>query len=327
MGRLWECSDRATAGTTRVLVVDDSRVVRMAVKGYLRASGYAVDEAGDGLSALALIDKGSYDVVVSDLAMPGLDGLGLLQALQERPDRPEAILFTGSPGAEPANQALGVSVYTCLDKPTAKPEAICQAVARAAECKRLRDANSRLTRQLEALGRSDALSGLPNRRVFEETLARETARAQRYGLPLGLALMDLDRLTLINQGLGRAAGDEVVKHFSRLARTGLRDTDLLHHLGGGGFAVLLPHTPLVGADLAARRLLSLAVEAPVVAGGQVVRFTCSAGVAALEGAETAAALVARADAALDEAKRGGGNQVSGLAAPAPAAARPVALAN
>ena len=327
MGRLWEGPDRAPVGSARVLVVDDSRVVRMAVKGYLRAKGYAVDEAGDGLSALGLIETGSYDVVVSDVAMPGLDGLGLVEALQKRADRPEAILLTGSPGADAANRAIGLGVHACLDKPTANPETVVQAVARAVECKRLRDANGRLRQQLEALGRTDPLTALPSRRAFEETLAREAARAHRYGLPLGLALMDLDHLARINQGFGRAAGDEVVKHFSRLALTGLRETDLLHHFGGGGFAALLPHTPLPGADTAARRLMTLAAEAPVVAGAQIVRFTCSAGIAALEGTETGPELVERADAALDEAKRCGGNQVRGLGAPSLPAPRPALLSH
>jgi diguanylate cyclase (GGDEF)-like protein len=326
MGRFWEGPDREAAGSARVLVVDDSRVVRAAVKGYLRAQGYTVDEAGDGRSALGLIEAGRYDVVVSDLAMPGLDGLGLLEALRKRPDRPETILLTGSPGAEPARRALVLGAHACLDKPAAGPDAVAQAVARAVECKRLRDVNGHLRRQLEAVGRTDPLTGLPNLRAFEEALAGETARARRYGLPLSLALMDLDRLAQINRVFGRAAGDEAVKHFSRLARGGLKNTDLLHHLGGGGFAALLPHTPLSGAETAARRLLGVAAEAPVVVGGQVVRFTCSAGVAALDDAGTAEALVARADAALDDAKRCGGGQVRGLAPRAPApqqsAARP-----
>ena len=84
----------------RVLVVDDSRVIRAVVKGCLRSTGYAVDEAGDGAAALELCDRHGYDVVVSDLAMPGMDGLGLLQALGRRADRPYATFYLGFTSTE-----------------------------------------------------------------------------------------------------------------------------------------------------------------------------------------------------------------------------------
>lgn len=131
----------ATPGA-RVLVVDDSRVVRAVVKGCLRTTGYTVDEAGDGVSALQLCDAGSYDVVVSDLAMPGLDGFGLLKALDERADRPEVILLTGSPTAEVelAIQGMSLAAHDTLTKPPAGPETVIQAVERALQKKRLRDA-------------------------------------------------------------------------------------------------------------------------------------------------------------------------------------------
>ncbi len=324
MGGALDSLGRSSAPAARVLVVDDSRVVRVVVKGYLRSTGYAVDEAGDGISALQLLDAGSYDVVVSDLVMPGMDGLGLLQALRERPNRPEVILLTGSPTAEMdlANRALHLGAHDYLTKPPAGPDIVVLAVERALEKKRLRDANRGLAQQLEILKRADPLTGLLNRRAFEETLANETARAQRYGLPLSLILLDLDHFGQINEAHGIAGGDEVLKHFARLARTSFRESDQLFRYGGEELAALLPHTALPGAIAAARRIVTLAAEAPAVVCSTVVRFTCSAGVAALEGPDTAAELLARADAALDQAKSAGRNQVRSLAAPPALTLRP-----
>jgi len=134
----------SSAGIARILVVDDSRVVRAVVKACLRSTGYTVDEAGDGASALQLFDTRSYDVVVSDLAMPGLDGFGLLKALGTRPNRPEVILLSGSPSAEVESAmhglSLGASDY--LTKPPAGPEIVILAVERALEKKRSRAAHS-----------------------------------------------------------------------------------------------------------------------------------------------------------------------------------------
>ena len=125
----------------RVLVVDDSRMIRAVVMGCLRSTGYTVDEAGDGVAALALFDARPYDVVVSDVLMPGLDGFGLLKALETRPHRPEVIFLTGSSTGEveAATRSLSIGSPDCLAKPPAGPQVVILAVERALERKRMRD--------------------------------------------------------------------------------------------------------------------------------------------------------------------------------------------
>ena len=126
--------------TARVLVVDDSRVIRMVLRSCLLSSDYLVDEADDGSSALRLLEDGAYDVVVSDLAMPGVDGFGLLAALQERPDRPEVVILTGSDeGDDGAARAMRLGASGYLTKPPKAPQTVVLAVGRALERKRERD--------------------------------------------------------------------------------------------------------------------------------------------------------------------------------------------
>jgi diguanylate cyclase (GGDEF)-like protein/PAS domain S-box-containing protein len=148
---------------------------------------------------------------------------------------------------------------------------------------------------LQATARTDALTGLPNRRVWDEDLERELARARRHGGELCLAMLDLDRFKAFNDHHGHQAGDRLLAAAAAAWRPILRSTDTIARYGGEEFAVLLPHSD----DDAARAVVERLLEAVPL--GQ----TASAGIAAWDGHESAEALLARADAALYEAKGAG----------------------
>ena len=152
--------------------------------------------------------------------------------------------------------------------------------------------------QLQASARTDALTGLPNRRVWDEDFERELARARRHGGELCLAMLDLDRFKAFNDEHGHQAGDRLLAATAAAWRPALRATDTLARYGGEEFAVLLPHSDVDGAMVVIERLLE------VMPLGQ----TASAGVAVWDGNEDATKLLARADAALYEAKGAGRNR-------------------
>ncbi len=152
-----------------------------------------------------------------------------------------------------------------------------------------------LLARLESTARTDPLTGLPNRRVWDEDLERELARARRHGGELCLAMVDLDRFKAFNDRYGHQAGDRLLAAAATAWRPALRTTDTIARYGGEEFAVLLPHSDEEGALVVVERLLE------VVPLGQ----TASAGVASWDGSETAAELLARADAALYAAKNAG----------------------
>ena len=162
-----------------------------------------------------------------------------------------------------------------------------------------------LLARLQATARTDPLTGLPNRRVWDEDLERELVRARRHGGSLCLAMVDLDRFKAFNDDHGHQAGDELLAAAATAWRPALRMTDTLARYGGEEFAVLLPHSDEEGALAVIQRLLD------AVPLGQ----TASAGVAVWDGSETADELLARADAALYEAKGAGRAQVLLAAAP------------
>jgi diguanylate cyclase (GGDEF)-like protein len=302
----------AEAGPTRVLVADDSPVARALLSGYLRMAGYEVEEAKDGADALARLAATPFDVVVTDLQMPGVDGFGVLETVKNRSVGAEVIILTGSRAQDVncAIRALRLGAHDFLTKPPSVDD-IVLAVERAVEKKRLRETNQRLLRELEALSRTDALTGTYNRRMFDEALEREVLRSRRYSYALSLVLLDLDHFKDVNDTYGHLAGDEVLKRFAHLVQDVLRDSDAIHRLGGDEFALILPHTPVEGALEAARRVVARTATTPFDAGRVPLKLTATAGVACLqESAETTAEdLLAAADRALYEAKRAGRNRV------------------
>jgi diguanylate cyclase (GGDEF)-like protein len=168
-------------------------------------------------------------------------------------------------------------------------------------------------RQLAALAqasRRDALTSLPNRRAFEEELAREAARVDRSQAPLAVAILDVDRFKSVNDQHGHAAGDEVLRAVAARLAGALRAGDVVARIGGEEFALLLPGVDLAEAAEIAERVRAIIADAPMNAGGRSLSITASLGCAVLLGRESAAELLARADARLYEAKRAGRNRVA-----------------
>jgi diguanylate cyclase (GGDEF)-like protein/PAS domain S-box-containing protein len=155
--------------------------------------------------------------------------------------------------------------------------------------------------RLAAQATSDGLTGLPNRRAWDERLARDLAAAGRARRPVTIALLDLDRFKDYNDTRGHAAGDELLRDFATHARLLLREGDTLARWGGEEFAVLLPDCP---SDILLEHILERIREA--VPAGQ----SCSAGYATWDGSETALQLEKRADRALYRAKAMGRNRTA-----------------
>jgi diguanylate cyclase (GGDEF)-like protein len=172
----------------------------------------------------------------------------------------------------------------------------------------LRRQGELLTR-IEDLARTDALTGIANRRVWEETLPLELARAGRTAQPLAAALLDLDHFKAYNDRHGHQAGDRLLQTFAAALRAKLRKTDVVARYGGEEFGVILPNCGPGEARALVDRLRDRLPD------GQ----TFSAGVACWDSAESADALIARADLALYEAKQAGRNRtvVSTPASPSP----------
>ena len=165
--------------------------------------------------------------------------------------------------------------------------------------------------ELMAQASTDALTGIANRRHFQEFLAEHFRLAARYGSPLSLYMVDLDRFKALNDTHGHLAGDAVLCAVAATMKAHLREADLLARFGGEEFVVVLPSTALEGARQSAERLRAAIQDTPVMAGALAIRVTASFGVTAFrqDGLMTPEWLVKEADLALYEAKSGGRNRV------------------
>jgi diguanylate cyclase (GGDEF)-like protein len=156
----------------------------------------------------------------------------------------------------------------------------------------------------------DPLTGVFNRRHFDETLTLELARARRHSRELSLLMLDIDRFKAVNDSLGHPCGDAVLRELPRVISASLRATDLVARYGGEEFAVVLPETDLEGARRAAERMRRDVERHSFPVGAHVIRVTVSVGAATVTFATgTPQTLVAAADARLYEAKRAGRNRV------------------
>jgi diguanylate cyclase (GGDEF)-like protein len=161
----------------------------------------------------------------------------------------------------------------------------------------------RAARQLADL---DALTGLHNRRYFHETLAREVARAHRYGRSLALVVLDIDDFKDVNDRIGHLAGDSVLAEAAERVRAVVRSADIPCRVGGDEFAVILPESTLADAELLSRRVQHAFAAAPFPNEGPL---GLSAGIAEVAPDDDAGSLFERADAALYQAKGAGKGRV------------------
>jgi diguanylate cyclase (GGDEF)-like protein len=170
--------------------------------------------------------------------------------------------------------------------------------------RRLAESNQKLEEALERIrdiAVRDELTGTYNRRFLTESLARELARSGRSGARFSVCLIDVDHFKVVNDTLGHAAGDEVLRQVAAIARRDLRAIDAFGRFGGEEFLLLLPDTEQAGATVVAER-----IRAAVAA---ETRVTVTIGVAQHATAESPAALLARADRALYRGKAAGRNRV------------------
>lgn len=289
-------------GKPHVLIVDDDPDKLILLQFALTRAGYDVRTAEDGEEGLAAVASFDPDLIVSDIMMPRMNGYELARRIRENPQtRFIPIILQTAAGSRAEDQRLGseVGALGFITDPTDLDLLLARA-------RTLLDFKAYLD-TCEEQASTDHLTGLANRRRFERQLEREVARTARHGRPFSLITLDIDHFKRVNDTYGHETGDEAIKSIARVLQQGTRGIDLASRIGGEEFAVILTETNLTGATEVAERLRLAVktVEIPAVG-----RIAASFGVAECPThAETARELLARADAALYEAKREGRDRV------------------
>jgi diguanylate cyclase (GGDEF)-like protein len=289
----------------RILVVDDAveniRILHAALQ-----DEHEVLFATDGARALEIARTQRPDLILLDAVMPGMDGYAVCRALLAAPETGDipVVFVTALDSPEDETRALDAGAADFISKPV--NAAVVRARVRTQlTVKRQRDA-------LRALILLDALTGVANRRAFDERLEREWRRCGRAQLPVSLLLVDIDHFKLYNDHYGHPAGDDaLVQTAGAMRRAAGRVQDQVARYGGEEFAILLPQLGAQGATCVARRLMHELelLNLPHAASPTGPRLTVSIGIASMvPGVSMPADLVQAADALLYQAKQGGRNR-------------------
>ncbi len=284
----------APAQRARVLLVDDETDMLDGLATLLEPE-FEVITATDALVGLGHIRAHPVDAVVTDLQMPGIDGLALLRLLRSDPKTGELpCLILTAHGADKL-EAFGLGADDYLMKPIDLHELRARLQRRISEARRLQE--ERRVQQ------TDALTGLANRRAFQTRLAELLGAADAKDHPVSVALLDADGLKTINDTWGHPVGDRALEAIGAALRRSTRAADCTARLGGDEFAILMPETDAEEAARILARIEEDISHAPLHVGEHVIPLGLSAGYSSLREDDDAAKLMQRADQALYANKR------------------------
>ena len=316
-----------------ILVIDDSDKQRRLLSLFLKKGGFddiiARASATEAFSHLGLTSSNGHgcevDLILMDVLMPEMDGFTACRTIkeEERFEDIPIVMVTGMSDQENLEKAFAAGATDYIVKPVKRLELLARVRslvklkheidARKARERELLEVTQQLraaNRMLQQLSMLDALTGIPNRRYFEEYYSQEWWRAARNADSLSLLMIDIDYFKAYNDTYGHQAGDECLKRVAGALNAVLRrQSDFAARYGGEEFAVILPSTELQGALLLAENMLAEVVNLRIDhAESDVSQWvTISIGVATTTPRPdgTPAVLLAEADHALYEAKQAG----------------------
>ncbi|QDQ29184.1 EAL domain-containing protein [Chitinimonas arctica] len=284
-----------------VLVVDDDRSTRSALRQALERSGFQVSEAADGEAALASLADNRPDVILMDGLMPVLDGFSACSRLQEMPEFRDipVLMITALEDNGSIERAFAVGASDYITKPI-HLAVVQQRVRRVIEA-------NRSARHVRHLAYHDTTTDLPNRAQFTEQIKQAIVRAEQHGHSLALLFLDLDRFKFVNDTLGHETGDRLLKLVGQRLRHSLRSSDCVARLGGDEFTVLLDELPDATTAATAAQKIERALANHFDIDGHDIFISASIGISLypIDG-NNASVLLRHADTAMYRAKRANG---------------------
>lgn len=294
-----------------VLIVDDSRAIRQILGRSLLAAGYRVLQAGNGREGVDVARAELPDLILLDIDMPVLDGLGAMREIKADPALgaiPVLFLTARTSGSDVA-EGLGLGAQDYLRKPC-EPEELLARVGTAVRLSRQQRDLRAQAAKLGDLSATDPLTGLGNRRRFDLKV-QELRATKPPDTVIGAIMVDIDHFKPVNDTMGHLVGDTVLTLLARRMRSNARDDDTVVRWGGEEF--LLLRVGPTAADLAetAEEMRQTTADRPFAVGvDQIVNLTISAGWSLGTLADLPDVLQ-RADDAAYRAKEAGRNRVVG----------------
>ena len=242
-----------TDNETSILLVDDDPSILALLEVFVSSYGYDSECATDGEEAVALLKDKEFDIVVTDVMMPKMNGLELLAHIQKYNPGIGVIVVTGFSDSISYTDVIRAGASDFISKPFNRDEL---------EAKLNRIIREQRTiRELERLSTYDSLTDLYNRRYFDIRLWEEAHRSHRQEYPLYLAIADVDRFKKYNDTFGHQAGDNVLQAIGRVINQCTRkNVDTNFRYGGDEFAIILPQTTAEQAMRVAERIVQFYQE-------------------------------------------------------------------
>ena len=297
-----------------ILLVDDAPANLQVLAGMLKERGYKVRPVPSGKLALLAARKDPPDLILLDINMPQMNGYEVCERLKADDNLKGIPVIFISALTEPLDKvkAFAIGGVDYLTKPC-QVEELHARVETHLKLRRLQikleEANALLAKangRLEVLAVTDGLTGLKNRRAFQEKLQEEVGRVTRYPASLSLLLLDVDHFKRFNDTFGHPAGDDVLRCVARLLTENSRSTDFVARYGGEEFVTLMPNTDQQGSLVLAEKIRK-AVER---SDWRDRPISVSIGVATMTTANgDGMVLLKEADAALYRSKKNGRNCV------------------
>ncbi|MGN6624978.1 MAG: diguanylate cyclase [Tepidisphaeraceae bacterium] len=286
----------------RVLIIDDSRQIHRLVEAWLKGELIEVAAAVTAAEGRDMAARWQPDLILLDIDLPDTNGFELCRQMKsdETIGRIPIVFLTGANSPEDRVAGLNLGAVDYIVKPFHPAEF--QARVRAAlRTKYLLDL-------LQQRAQIDGLTGLRNRTYLDERLASEKSMLRRHPGMLACVMVDVDHFKSVNDVYGHAAGDEVLRAVAEVLQQAARGEDVITRYGGEEFTILTPGVDAVGAAKLAERARSTIEKLQIKRGGNVLKITCSFGVADYV-PDGGAGLLEMADAALYDAKQNGRNRV------------------
>jgi diguanylate cyclase (GGDEF)-like protein len=300
----------------KILIAEDDNISRRMLENVFDGHGYEITTVSDGDEAWRILEEPKHPhLLVLDWMMPGFTGVEIVRRVRERPDGHTyyIIILTTLDTPTDTSFALDGGADDFVLKPY-NADTLRSRVNVGRRIVSLHETLSEKMRMLEEahatilhLAATDELTGLYNRRFFNENFTKSLSAAKRYDFPLSLIMADLDKFKAVNDTYGHSAGDQVLKAFADILRSLVRTEDDSARWGGEEFIILLTHTSRKGGAVIAERVRSrMASECERITS---IAVTVSLGVVELQDGEDAETLIKRADRALYRAKDEGRNRV------------------
>lgn len=288
----------------RLLAIDDSELIHRLLQVRLQGERLELHSALNANDGLRLAQELLPEVILLDIELDELDGFEVLSRLKQDPRTHDIAVIFISAASDTMDRVRGLDLGA-VDF-IAKPFEVVELKARVRLALRMRH----LVKMLEHRAQIDGLSGLWNRRYFDQRLSQEFSEARRHGRPLSLIMCDVDRFKRLNDQFGHPFGDHVIERVAQVLSGG-RGSDIACRYGGEEFSMILPSTSAAHAQEVAERKRVM-IESQAWAGHPDLVVTASFGIADLQRMPANATmdeLIKAADAALYRAKQQGRNRI------------------